>query len=658
MQIKQISSKHSWLRYGLAGMIFFLCFVLTMVAFKATHTFETRRIETETERLIHGQMANLQRSFDLTRESIQALGAYIGASALIRQKGFKQYAEEVREGRPGISTVAWVPQVLDAEKRMFTMTMRRQADFANFTLTELSNKGEMVPILQRERYFPLTYGEPFEELASHLGLDMGSQRDCLMAMEQGRDKGVSVVTKTFPSFLAKGKDFQMGLFQPVYHAGLPNKLATRRANLRGFIFVTVDLHYIINQALGDLIAKNFTLQITDTKTGIENLRVDKVSTDESSTNTTENFSDYLWQTIQYWVSLPLEKSQHPFVNNLTIAGQTWSVVLTPNTEFSIAQSAWGVLAAGSVLSLLLVAYLLMLMGRTARIERLVAERTYELEESEAHLVQSEKMASIGQMVAGIVHEINTPLAYVRSSVELTKSHVSDITEALDAYEKLGSQLKSDGHTHTTKEQLDIAIDMIRSLEEDETLEETQLLLDNGLSGLDKISNLVKNLKDFSRLDRAVAAEHDVSQGLDDALTIINHMLTDKIQIIKHYGKVPHIMCSPAQVNQVFLNLLVNAIHAIESAKDGGIIELTTQVMGQSVEVLIKDDGNGISNEHLARIFEPFFTTKRSGKGTGLGLAIVHKIIKEHKGELKVESQVGRGTRFTISFPFIPTERVS
>jgi len=420
----------------------------------------------------------------------------------------------------------------------------------------------------------------------------------------------------------------------------------------------VDLHYIINQALGELIAKNFTLQITDTQTGIENLRVNKVSLPESSIDTPKNFLDYIWQTIQYWVSLPIEKSQHPFVNDLTIAGQTWSIVLTPNTKFSIAQSAWGVLAAGSVLSLLLVAYLLMLMGRTARIERLVAERTNELEESEAHLIQSEKMASIGQMVAGIVHEINTPLAYVRSSVELTKSHITDIIEVLDAYEKLGSQLKLNGHTHTTKEQLDTAIDLLRSLEEDETLEEAQLLLDNGLSGLDKISNLVKNLKNFSRLDRAVAAKHDVNQGLDEALTIINHMLTDKIQIVKHYGEVPHIMCSPAQINQVFLNLLVNAIHAVESAKDSGIIELTTQVMGQSVEVLIKDDGNGISDEHLARIFEPFFTTKRSGKGTGLGLAIVHKIIKEHKGELKVESQVGQGTCFTISFPFIPTERAS
>ncbi|MBE9563051.1 MAG: GHKL domain-containing protein [Proteobacteria bacterium] len=159
------------------------------------------------------------------------------------------------------------------------------------------------------------------------------------------------------------------------------------------------------------------------------------------------------------------------------------------------------------------------------------------------------------------------------------------------------------------------------------------------------------MKDFSRLDRAQAAEHDVNKGLDGALNMINHMLDDKVKIEKHYEDVPHIMCSPAQINQVFLNLLVNAIHAIHDEKDNGIIKITTKKHEQHVEISIKDDGKGITPENLSRIFEPFFTTKRSGKGTGLGLAITTKIIKEHKGELRVASKVGQGTTFTINLPF-------
>ncbi len=642
---KQLSTKHLWLRYGLVGVIFCILSVVTISAFKVTHTLEKRRIESETERLISSQMASLQRSLDLTLESIQAMGAYIGASAYVRREGFKQYAKEMRQSRQGVATVAWVPQVLKADQRMFMMTIHRQQGFADFAMTEFSSDGKKVPVSQqRERYFPLTYGDPFEDLASMSGLDMGSQTDWLKAIEQGRDKGVPVATKAFP--YDKGKQFQIGIFQPVYYSGLPNKLAARRANLRGFIFVTVELHNIINQALGDLMVKNLQL----TQTDVKDLSVSNKPLGNKSPVET-HFFIYILRNLQYWLSLPLYESPQSVSTTLTIAGQTWSVVLTPKTEFTIAQSAWGVLAGGSMLTLLFVAYLLMLIGRTARIERIVAERTRELEESKAHLVQSEKMASIGQMVAGIVHEINTPLAYVRSSVELTKGHISEMTETLTAYEKFGIHLKSDGHTQISEEQLNTAMGMLQSLQEDETLEEAQLLLDNGISGLDKISNLVKNLKDFSRLDRALSAEHDINQGLDDALTMVNHMLNDKIQIVRHYGDVPHIMCSPAQLNQVFLNLLVNAIHAIQSAKDEGVIELTTaQVTGKHINVSIKDDGDGISEENLARIFEPFFTTKRSGKGTGLGLAIVYKIIKEHQGELKVDSQVGQGSQFTISLP--------
>ncbi len=624
------TSKHIWLRYGLAIIIFCLCSILTISAFKATHTFEKQRIENETERLIHSQMANLQRSFDLMLESIHSMGAYIGALNVIRQQRFKQDAQKMLESRKNIDIVAWIPQVLNTEQRMFINTTRKQVE--DFTMTEFANNGEIVPISQRERYFPLTYEEPDSSLNTIIGLDMGSQPDWLQTMEQGRDKGMPIATKAFP--YDSKKSMHIGIFQPVYHSGLPNKLAARRANVRGFIFVTTDLSKIIKQSLKDLLAQNFSLEIINNE--------DNTST----TNTTQNITtdSGILQTVQYWLSLSLQIQPHNFTTKLNVVGQSWSVILSPTDEFTVAKSAWVVLIGGSLLTILLVSYMLILMGRTARIERLVAERTFELEESEAHLVQSEKMASIGQMVAGIVHEINTPLAYVKSSVELTKGHIDEIGEALGTYEGLCKQ------DDATSEQIQIAKDMSKTLEEDETLEEAQMLLDNGLNGIDKISNLVKNLKDFSRLDRAEAADHDVNKGLNDALNMINHMLDDKVKIDKNYSDVQHVMCAPAQINQVFLNLLVNAIHAVSDEEKGGIIKIITSQQEKRVKITIEDNGNGIPTENLTRIFEPFFTTKRSGKGTGLGLAISYKIIKEHRGELKVASKIGQGTTFTIYLP--------
>ncbi|MBE9561737.1 MAG: CHASE domain-containing protein, partial [Proteobacteria bacterium] len=448
MSIK--TSNRSWLRYGFAIIIFCLCSILTISAFKITQTFETQRVKNETERLIHSQMASLQRSFDLMLESIHSMGAYIGASNLIRQQGFKQYAEKMRQSRQGINIVAWVPQVLDIEQRMFLTTIKKQVN--DFDMTEFNDNGEIVPISKRERYFPLTYKEPVALLNNMMGVDMGSHPDWLQTMEEARDKGLPVATKAFP-YDAK-KFMHIGIFQPVYHSGLPNKLAARRANIRGFIFVTIDLNNIIRQSLENLIAQKFSLEVTEGG---------KITTKQDYT-----VKSSILNTVQQWLSLSLPKSSHNFITDLNIVGQNWSVILTPNDEFTISKSAWAVLIGGAVLTLLLVSYLLILMGRTARIERLVAERTLELEESEAHLVQSEKMASIGQMVAGIVHEINTPLAYVKSSVELTKSHIDEIGEALQTYEKICEQ------DSITPEQLKTAKDMSKTLEEDETLEEAQI----------------------------------------------------------------------------------------------------------------------------------------------------------------------------------------
>jgi signal transduction histidine kinase len=175
----------------------------------------------------------------------------------------------------------------------------------------------------------------------------------------------------------------------------------------------------------------------------------------------------------------------------------------------------------------------------------------------------------------------------------------------------------------------------------------EVLLDGSLSGLDQISDMVKSLKDFSRLDQRKVENSDLNKNLDSVLVIANNTLKGKVEVIKHYGNIPLISCSPSQLNQVFLNLIVNAAQAIENH---GAITIETFVEDDLVHIVVEDNGKGIPSDVVPRIFDPFFTTKEIGKGTGLGLSIAYKIVEQHGGNIKVKSEVNKGTQFIVSIP--------
>lgn len=280
----------------------------------------------------------------------------------------------------------------------------------------------------------------------------------------------------------------------------------------------------------------------------------------------------------------------------------------------------------------------------------------ELKQSQAQLVQSEKMASLGQMVAGVAHEINTPLAYCHSNIELIKEQ---LPEVVALFKKIilvsnlfntqdnNDEIPSKGQLNNTKDQFNDIKELISDFENNGLFEEIEILLDGSISGLDQISNMVKSLKDFSRLDQQKVENSDLNKGLDSVLVIANNVLKDKVEVVKNYGEIPLVSCSPSQLNQVFLNLIVNAVQAIE--KKGTII-LRTFRKDNHVNVLVEDDGKGIPEDILPHIFDPFFTTKDIGQGTGLGLSIAYKIVQQHGGTITVDSEVNKGARFTVSIP--------
>lgn len=293
------------------------------------------------------------------------------------------------------------------------------------------------------------------------------------------------------------------------------------------------------------------------------------------------------------------------------------------------------------------------------LEQRVKERTADLakaykklKSSQAQLVQSEKMASLGQMVAGVAHEINTPLGYVKSNVEMTQELFSQTEEMVNAYDALMHTLLSGGED-VDEEMLNAQISEVTEIatmfKEDNTFEETRNLFQDSIYGVEQISELVMNLKDFSRLDQARVDQVSMHDCIDSALNIGKNVVKHKAEIEKHFDPdLPRVPCSPSQINQVFLNMVSNAAQAI--GHDHGKITIKTSYDDQFVYVTIQDNGKGIPKDVMAKIFDPFFTTKPIGEGTGLGLSISYQIINQHKGKIKVASQEGKGTKFLICLP--------
>lgn len=290
----------------------------------------------------------------------------------------------------------------------------------------------------------------------------------------------------------------------------------------------------------------------------------------------------------------------------------------------------------------------------AELEARVLERTnqlstaYEdLKESQVQLIHAEKMSSLGEMVAGISHEINTPLWYLMNNSSVIQERLDIVSELCDVNESMLAAVRA---RKSVNEAVGRGLRDLDQLMRDgirDDIDEARNLVQDSIDGLDDLTKLAQGLKDFSRLDRAAQGEFDINEGLDRTLLIAKNKIKHKATVHKHYGEIPQVVCSPSQLNQVFLNLLTNAVDAIEDT--GDIVIHTTEQDG-AVEVSISDNGCGIPADVMAKIRNPFFTTKDVGQGTGLGLSIVDRIVTQHGGELRIESEPGKGTTVTVVLP--------
>lgn len=273
-----------------------------------------------------------------------------------------------------------------------------------------------------------------------------------------------------------------------------------------------------------------------------------------------------------------------------------------------------------------------------------------LKEAQSQLVESEKMASLGQLTAGVAHEINNPINFVTSNVKPLKRDLEIVWEAFDYMEALCMNESLDYATRKTeianyKEKADI--EYLRS--------EIDFLMRGMSDGANRTAEIVKSLRIFSRVDEDLIMYADINLGIESTLIIIGSLISEKIELIKNLGDIPQIECYPGKLNQVFLNIFTNAIYAIEKKFDGragGILKISSELLKKenNIRITIEDNGIGIPEDIVNKIFDPFFTTKDVGEGTGLGMSIVYNTVMKHNGDIRVESTEGVQTKFVITLP--------
>jgi two-component system, NtrC family, sensor kinase len=282
---------------------------------------------------------------------------------------------------------------------------------------------------------------------------------------------------------------------------------------------------------------------------------------------------------------------------------------------------------------------------------LLEDALHQIRGSQAQILQSEKMASIGQLAAGVAHEINNPTGFVSSNLRTLNDYMGNLLRLIGQYRQFSRHFLKDGMTNPLEDgrvasQLSDISNTEKEIDIDYLTEDIPALIEESRDGMDRIQKIVRNLKDFAHPEdeQKLATINDC---IESTLNIIWNEIKYKAKLEKHYGDIPPLLCYPRQLNQVFLNLLVNAAQAIES---NGTIGIETKRVNDNARVLITDTGQGIPPENISKIFEPFFTTKPVGKGTGLGLHLVYNIVKKHGGTVRVESEIGKGTTFTVDIP--------
>ncbi len=565
------------------------------------------------------------------------------ASATVDRNDWKAYVGslEMEENYPGIQGIGFAKVIPKSEHDKLIRNIRSEG-FPEFKIW---------PEGEREIYTSIIFLEPFiKRNLRAFGFDMFTESTRHAAMVRARDTGKASLSGKVKLVQEDGRDVQAGclLYLPVYkHAVNPRTIEEYQTSLEGYVYSPFRMKDLMQGILRHE-SINIEFDIYDGKELTESALLYDSHPDRHSKPGTTAFTKLI---------------------SIQINGTPWTLRFQslPIFDESIDyQKPTIVLTAGLAISIL--AFFIVWMLATTRnlnleLKERVTERTEQLamlqkskeamealnkrlQENQSQLVQSEKMASLGQLAAGVAHEINNPVGFIMSNLRTLADYVS----VFKTFVTKQSALESAVVSRDADKQAAVLAE-IQTLSEKEDLpyimNDVDHLLSESLEGTERVKGIVQGLKSFARLDESEIKEGNINEGIEATLKMVWNELKYKCQVHKKLGDIPPLRCHPGQLNQVFMNLFVNAAHAIPERGD---ITIETLTEGEHIVVRISDTGSGISPENLSKIFTPFFTTKPIGVGTGLGLSVSYGIIQKHRGTIEVQSAVGKGTTFTIKLP--------
>ena len=609
---------------------------LSIAAYLYTKDVEKQRIESEFNQLASGRATAIHKEIDLYITTLGSMRSLYATENVGRTK-FRDFTSDTLKQYKSTTAVMWIPRVMAADKLAFEAAAEKDS-LPNLHIIERRSDKNYYRASERKEYFPIYYMEVNSGYEMVLGLDVSTDPVWAGAMLRARDEDRLVAAPFTRSSTDSTNDIVV--FNPIYQIGLPREtVEQRQKNLLGFAVAIYKVNDLVENVLKTFKTEGVNVVVFDNNSASGNALL---------------YGKALPAPVQAGAAPSGEIS---FQNTFDLAGRSWTIAATPASMDGgkLISLPRATLAAGLSFTALLSLYFLGLIRRTAHVERLVKERTTELnsayehlKESEAQLIQSEKMASLGQMVAGVAHEINTPLGYVSSTVGLLSERMEIVDTLLGDFDNLIQMLTTPGTDDAKMEQqFAIVSGEISAVRLEGSVQETAQLLQDSIYGLNRIQEIVVGLKDFARLDRAMIADFDVNKGLDQTLLIAQNLLKNRVTVNKKFDKLPDVAGSPSQINQVLLNIIKNAAEAIDGS---GTINIKTWSDKNMVRISVQDTGSGIPADVLPKIFDPFFTTKAVGSGTGLGLSISYKIIKQHGGDIVASSETGKGTTFVISLP--------
>lgn len=619
-----ISALLGYRRYIRVGLTVCAGAGLSAIAFSVAYNWEYKFMQAQLQEQLDKIATDIQKDVSGNVEVIRAAGAFYSVFDEVKKPEIQKFVGSALYRHPSLKAIAWLPHL--SESQQFLK----------------------------------------DEIDLDLDLDLTSNR---LALEKAAKR--QEITATERQILPPQNLATVFLFLPIFNeisAGNTSALSTslpplKPENLKGFTMGILLIDAIIKSAVQATQLKFINVYIQDAMApekerflAFYEAKTKRIITDENLKNTLK-IGDRIY--------CPDGSSCTRILN---IENRRWLLRFLVTPEYISPLKYWrslAVLVLGTVLTLSVTRYLLTSIDYIDRIKKVAAERTAksqelaqtlkELQETQSQLVQQEKMSGLGVLVAGVAHEINNPINFIYGNIHHASEYAKDLLELVELYGKH----YFNPHPEIAEHRQNIDFDFL--------CEDLPQLLSSMKIGADRITQIVQSLRNFSRLDEAEMKPVSIHEGIDSTLLILQSRLkaTDSrppIEVVKSYGNLPMIECYAGQLNQVFMNIIANAIDALDSysiERGEWEAKINPCTIGISTEystpdqitVRISDNGPGIPEKVKQRLFDPFFTTKPAGKGTGLGLSICYKIVVEkHKGSLRCESVPGWGTEFSIEIP--------